>query len=108
MLNDQRSEYLRKDTIQSPSGYRDSLKLDREDSVRASESSACIEVQVDRIKTRLQRLLFEQIGHTEERVCSRMGDINERAVKLEVRLARFITTISALCNSVDQMRFRTS
>lgn len=41
-------------------------------------------------------------------MCSRMKDINEYAVKLEVRLARFITTISALCNSVDQMRFRTS
>lgn len=76
--------------------------------MRVSENSACIEVQVDRIKTRMQRLLFEQIGITEERVCSTMSDINERTVKLEVRLARFVNSISLLCNNVDQMRYRTS
>jgi hypothetical protein len=65
-------------------------------------------MQVDRMKTRLQRILFEQIGMTEDRICGKMGDINEKTVKLEIRLSRFITAITALCNSVDQTRYRTS
>jgi hypothetical protein len=34
------------------------------------------------MKTRLQRILFEQIGLTEDRICDKMGVINEKTVKL--------------------------
>lgn len=60
------------------------------------------------MKTKFQRILFEGLGVCEESLLSQLSGINDKAIRLEIKVSRLIGYLTTLTSRLDQMRYRTS
>ncbi len=58
------------------------------------------------MKTRFQRIVFEEVEVTENKMLKNLSTINEKTVKLEFRFSRLITSFVAMSNALEQLKFR--
>lgn len=110
MLDYIHEDYAARLAKTSSNSYKDRIyesKLEREKSI-SNHPSEMSEVQIERMKTKFQRVLFEQFGVSEEAMLGQMNSIYDKTVRLEVKVSRLVGYLTTTTNRLDQMRYRTS